>query len=251
MYGVADAVKAFLADKINMSIYKIADLLINIPCKSEYTKNMMAGYMTDSQSCELSIEITDEDIKREQGIVKGFTYGMYEFTAILRRLSNILLMSYDGILLHSAIIAYKGKAYAFTAPSGTGKTTHIKLWKKCLGSEVEIINGDKPFIRYINNTPVAFGSPWQGKENLGKNTSCPLGGIFILKRGKQNSVKKAAADTAVFSLLNSVAYPKNQVGTIKALEFLDRLTRDVKIFELSCNMEDDACRTALSVIEDD
>lgn len=121
MYGVADAVKAFLSGKVNMSIYKIADLLINIPCKSEYTKNMMAGYLTDSQSCELSIEITDEDIKREQGIVKGFTYGIYEFTAILRRLSNILLMSYDGILLHSAIIAYKGKAYAFTAPSGTGE----------------------------------------------------------------------------------------------------------------------------------
>lgn len=142
-----------------MSIYKIAGLLINISCKSDYTKKLLADYLSHSQSCQFTIEITAEDIKKEQNIVDGYSYGMYEATAVLRKLSSIMLLSCNGVLLHSAVIAFKGKAYAFTAPSGTGKTTHIKIWQKCLGSEVEIINGDKPFIRYIDGIPVVFGSP--------------------------------------------------------------------------------------------
>lgn len=234
-----------------MSIYKIADLLIKIRCKSQYAKNIMSDYLCDCSNYDFEITITDDDIKAEQNTADGFTYGMYESTAVLRKLSNILLMNYNGILLHCAAIAYKGKAYAFTAPSGTGKTTHIKIWQKCLGKDVKIINGDKPFIRYINNVPMAFGTPWQGKENLGSNVSYPLGGIFILKRGKENAAKKIQSNSAIFSLINSVACPKNQTGKLKALEFSEKLIHDVKIIELSCNMEDSACYTALSAIEGD
>ncbi|WP_405353009.1 hypothetical protein [Ruminococcus sp.] len=231
-----------------MSIYKIADLFINIQCKSEYAKNLLKNYLSDAKKFDFSLEITAEDIKKEKNTVAGYSDGMYEATAILRKLSNILLLNYNGALIHCAVIAYNGKAYAFSAPSGTGKTTHIKIWQKCLGDKVKIINGDKPFIRYINGKPIAFGTPWQGKENLGSNAHYPLDGIFILKRGLANSVKTAKSDT-VFSLINSIACPKNQLGKIKALEFLDRLSHDVKIFELSCKMEDDACYTALKAIE--
>ena len=233
-----------------MSIYKIADLLISIPCKSEYAKNLMSDYLYSGTDCDFEIKISNDDIMFEQNMAKGFSYGMYESTAILRKLSNVILADYNGIMMHCALIAYKGKAYAFTAPSGTGKTTHIGIWKKCLGNQVEIINGDKPFIRYINGKPIAFGTPWQGKENLGKNISFPLDAIFMLKRGKENFANEVKSDSAIFSLINSVAYPKNQSGKLKALEFLEKLRHDVKIIELSCNMEDSACYTALSAIKE-
>lgn len=234
-----------------MSVYKIADLLVSIPCKSEYTKNLMSDYLYNGTDFDFEIKITDSDIKNEQITVDGYSYGMYESTAILRKLSYELLMNYNGIMLHCAVIAYKGKAYAFAAPSGTGKTTHIKIWKKCLGNSIEIINGDKPFIRYINNVPTAFGTPWQGKENFGKNISYPLDAVFILKRGRENTARKVKADAAIFTLMNSAACPKNQIGKLKALEFLEKLRHDIKLIELSCNMEDSACYTALSAIEGD
>ena len=73
-----------------------------------------------------------------------------ETLALLRKVAEVLPEK-DGFLMHGAVIQWKDKAYMFTAPSGTGKTTHIRLWRKYLGQGVSIINGDKPFIRIVDD----------------------------------------------------------------------------------------------------
>ena len=69
------------------------------------------------------------------------------------------IVKYDGFVIHGACILYKDNAYLFIAPSGTGKTTHIRLWIKHL-KDLVVINGDKPIIRLINTLPYIYGTPW-------------------------------------------------------------------------------------------
>ena len=74
---------------------------------------------------------------------------------------------YDMFLMHAAVVAVDGVAYIFTAPSGTGKTTHTMLWKKHFGDRAVIVNGDKPLIRLQGGKVYVCSTPWKGKEELG------------------------------------------------------------------------------------
>jgi hypothetical protein len=155
------------------------------------------------------------------------------------------------MFLHAATVIYKEGAYAFSAPSGTGKTTHILKWKKLFGDNVRILNGDKLFLRCIDDEIIAFGNPWQGKENLGENLKCPLKGIFVLKRDKTNYVRRLSAIEALKSLVDSTLFPKDREGRIKQLDFLEKLISKIHVLELHCNLDDESVYTALSAIEGD
>ena len=95
---------------------------------------------------------------------------------------------FDAFLLHAAVIEVDGLAYAFAAPSGTGKTTHIALWKKFFGDRANIINGDKPIIRFENGTPYIYGTPWCGKEGYNINTKAPLAALCFIERSPENTI---------------------------------------------------------------
>lgn len=93
------------------------------------------------------------------------------------------------VLYYRACILYKDNAYLFIAPSGTGKTTHINLWKKHI-NDLVIINGDKPIIRLINNEPIIYGTPWMGKERYGCNSKAKLKAVVILHQGQVDKIDK-------------------------------------------------------------
>lgn len=231
-----------------MSVYKIADIAVEIVAKNSEVKRILSPYSCDDRS-EVKIEIADADIEHEKKFADFESDFALEATAILRKLCDILLYRFDGMFLHAATVIYNGGAYAFSAPSGTGKTTHILKWKKLFGDRVGILNGDKLFLRYIDGDIIAYGNPWQGKENLGENKKCPLKGIFVIKRDKENSVKRLSAMDGLMSLVGSTLFPKDKEGRIKELDFLDKLITTVPVFELHCNLEDDAVYTAISAIE--
>ena len=210
-----------------MPIYKIANINIKINPRSQYLTTLLKDYETDENDFDFTVTVTENDIINEKEIAPNFPDFLYESSATLRKISKEIFNNYNGVLFHSVAIEYRGKAYIFTAKSGTGKTTHIMLWKKCLGDKVKIINGDKPFIRFINDKSIVFGCPWQGKEN---------------------SVETLPKEKSLFPLLNACDFPKNSIGKIKAMDFIEKLTKNIPVFLLKCNMDDDACYTALSAI---
>lgn len=94
------------------------------------------------------------------------------------------LPAHHRFLMHGAAVAFDGAAYLFTAPSGTGKTTHVRLWRQYLGSRVTVVNGDKPFLSLEpDGTVRVWGSPWAGKERWQSPISVPLCGVCLLERG--------------------------------------------------------------------
>lgn len=232
-----------------MSIYRIAELNIEIFPQTEYTINQLKDYEVSTKKMDFSVNIQKSDIDYEINVGDISDYGICESLAIYRKICKKILADYNGILFHSAAIKYKGKAYLFTAKSGTGKTTHIRLWKDLLGDRVAIINGDKPILRLRDDKIIVYGTPWQGKENYGSNINAPLGGIFLLNRGIENTVEKADTKTALKFMFAQTLRYQNKENVEKLLYFMEKIVLKIPIYTLHCNMDISSVKTSLSVID--
>ena len=232
-----------------MAVYEIAGVRFEADISDPYTKQYIADYAVQADRAEEKLTVTEAELAEEQKLQPYAQRGVLYACALLRKLSKRMLYRYDTILLHAAALLYEGKAYLFVAPSGTGKTTHIMLWKKCLGEKMAILNGDKPFLRLQNGEITVYGSPWKGKEGYGMNASAPLGGVFLLDRAAENSVRQATVPEALQKLLFATIFPEEAEGRAKVLDFMGSLYRAVPVAMLYCNMEDDAVYTVKKFIE--
>ncbi|MEE1055990.1 MAG: hypothetical protein UH239_01940 [Acutalibacteraceae bacterium] len=241
-----------------MAIYRIAELNIKINPKSDYLEKLLSDYLIKSDIYDFEVNINESEIQHEAEIAQTqaqeqsnqyISEAMCESVAVFRKICKEILLNYNGFMLHSAAIRYNGKAYLFTAPSGTGKTTHIKLWKKYLKDKVQIINGDKPLLRYLNREINVYGTPWQGKENYGSNIKAPLGGIFLLERSIKNSVKKTPTKNIIPFLLTQTLRYQSQEQIENLFSIIEKIVINIPVYTLKCNMNISAVKTAMSVIE--
>lgn len=158
------------------------------------------------------------------------------------------LPRFDAFMLHAATLCYGGKAYAFCAKSGTGKSTHAELWKMLLGDRYRYINGDKPIIRILNGVPTAFGTPWNGKEGRGENISAPLAGICFLVRSETPSIRKVDAKEGLFRVLSASHRPKARTLDNNFYRCIERIVETVPMYELSCDISESAARLSFETM---
>ena len=150
--------------------------------------------------------------------------------------------------LHSVSILHNGKAWLFSGPSGTGKTTHTNLWKKLY--QTEILNGDLNLIGYENNKPTIFGVPWCGSSEKYTTENYPLGGIVLLKQSPVNSSEHLTKnDQVILVSQRLINTHTNSDQLINTLQFLNQLTKDIHVFRLYCNMENNAAETCRKEID--
>lgn len=220
----------------------------------EALKKHCEGYLDISEVNEdYNVNISEDDIRREQGTMleeegqTGFAPEYLETLALLRKVAEVLPEK-DGFLMHGAVIQWKDKGYMFTAPSGTGKTTHIRLWRKYLGEGVSIINGDKPFIRIVDGCVKIYGTPWAGKEGWQANKNAPLGGICIIQRSTECGIRKLDAKEAIPYLLGQIHFGDDPTAAGKTLELLDVLLKKVPVYILSCDISEQAVKTSYEAI---
>lgn len=161
---------------------------------------------------------------------------MYTGSAFSYRLKYL-----GGGVLHSSAIAYRGKGVAFTADSGTGKSTHTGLWLQQYPAEVSMINDDKPAIRFLEGKPYLFGTPWSGKTSLNANVQVPLKTIVCLHRGSTNTLRRLEPVEALFWLSRQIYRPyfDKALGE-KVVSFTQQLAEQVPVYELHCTMEPEA-----------
>lgn len=150
--------------------------------------------------------------------------------------------------MHGAAIAFDGAAYLFTAPSGTGKTTHVRLWRQYLGSRVTVVNGDKPFLSLEpDGTVRVWGSPWAGKERWQSPISVPLCGVCLLERGTDR-ICRLPPEQALAPLFRQTYHRDDPALEYLTLGFLDALLRRVPVYRLTCGMTDDAVRCSFEAL---
>ena len=159
------------------------------------------------------------------------------------------LLEHNGFMLHASGVVYENKAYLFSAPSGTGKSTHTTIWRKTFGEDKTfIINDDKPVIRVIDGQIMAFGTPWSGKTDQNENIGVPLQGICFVERSETNWIEPMSPKDAVHRILDQTVRPQNPENMSKLLEVLDTVLKSVKVHQLHCNMENEAAIVAYNAM---
>ncbi len=160
------------------------------------------------------------------------------------------LPAFDGMLLHSSAVVLDGFAYLFTAPCGTGKSTHTALWQTVFGDRAAILNDDKPALRRIDGKWYAYGTPWSGKDDKSINMRVPLGGICVLARGEENRIVPFGGFPAVHALMEQTTRSRDAAFTNRMLTLLDTLLTEVPVFRMECNMHPDAARLSHRVMSE-
>lgn len=158
------------------------------------------------------------------------------------------LLNYDGMMLHASAVVRDGKAYLFSAPCGTGKSTHTKIWRQVFPDAV-ILNDDKPALRREDGGWYAYGTPWSGKTDQNLNMRAELAGVCLLRRGEENVIRPFGGSKAVHDLLEQTARPRDPRLMGNLLELLDKLLLEVPVWEMECNMDPEAARVSYEAMQ--
>lgn len=161
---------------------------------------------------------------------------------MLGEIFKYILIKHNGFVVHSSSISYKGNGILFSAPSGTGKSTHTGLWQKVY-EDVEIINDDMPAVRKIDGVWHLCGTPWSGKSEKNKNECVPLRAIVFLERGETNYLEKLDPAKAVFKVLNQTLLPVYKDMMSQVMDSISDAFKSVPCYILKCNISDEAPKT--------
>ena len=152
------------------------------------------------------------------------------------------LLYFDGMMLHSSAIEWEGKAYLFSGPSGMGKSTHTRLWQS-IYPDARVFNDDKPALRRLGDRWFAYGTPWCGKDGININMKVPMGGICFLRRGESNSIRRLSPLEASVQIISQTTRRfKSEERLDLLLSHVDKLVREVPVYELYCTPTADAAR---------
>lgn len=232
--------------KLEQLLVELVNYKILIQGRRSSLKHFFNGYESAGEPY-FFITVTDEEIKREE-IANNIKYrwqitpDALEFCAIQRQIVSILSCQ-DVLLFHGSAICVDGRTYIFTAPSGTGKSTHSRLWRELLKDhDVVMVNDDKPFLKVEEGRVTAYGSPWRGKEGLGCNMSAPVEAICSISQGSENVIREATPEEMYPLFYEQSFRPLDKEGTENYLHTLDVLTRSVRLYMLECDMSLEAAR---------
>ncbi len=229
-----------------VDVYRFADKNIEIRSVFPETRNLCAAYRVNGLP-DFTVTTTQSDIEREreksvrenafEGVPSQQFSGEYlETLAVYRKIAE-KLPEYGTFLFHGSAVAVDGEAYVFTAKSGTGKSTHTRLWRKLLGERAVMVNDDKPLIHISDDGAIVYGTPWDGKHRLSSNIAVPLKAVCILERAEENHITPITRSEALPMLIQQSYRPSDPVALAKTLKWIDRLARSVKLYRLGCNMD--------------
>ena len=224
----------------------LSGLKISIEYSHDYMSNFCKDYISQFDKPQILAKAEQNAILKEKELVPGAPIEACESLCIYRAIAE-QLPQFDRFVFHGAAIEYDCSSYLFTAPSGTGKTTHINLWHKYLGDKVDIINGDKPIIS-VDKTSTVYGTPWAGKEGYQRNASAPLKAICILKQGKENKIIKLEVAEAVNHLMRQVYLPSDPSALSKTLELLGTVIENTPVYILECDISKEAFEASFNAM---
>lgn len=232
---------------------KLAGVNIGIRCLHPATQKLCRDYLT-AEAPDFTVTTSQENIdyEREQsaktsleefGRVIPYSDGYLETLAVYRQIAQGML-DYDTILFHGSAICVDGQAYLFTARSGTGKSTHTRLWRERFGDRAYMVNDDKPLIRITPEAIYVCGTPWDGKHHLSRNTMVPLKALCRLERGQENCIAPLFPTLMFPTALQQAYLPPDEASMKKALSLLEALVTRVGCYRLQCNMDPEAAQVS-------
>lgn len=236
-------------------LMRVAGLVVEVRPLFAAVRRLCGDYVVPAGAePDLVIAPASADIDRERSLATegAWSDDYLETLAVLRALA-LAAPARSRLLMHGAVLAYGGAAYMFCAPSGTGKSTHLRLWREFLGEgSVRVVNGDKPLVEVLAEGPaVAYGTPWCGKEGWHENASAPLAGICFIERaepGQSRIERLEPAGSVERALRQTFLAEESAEVTATTLELLDTLLARTPLWLLYADMSDGAVRASFEAM---
>lgn len=223
--------------------YTISLAGIEIPLRFRFpeTVNYFKKYLCSDAIQKRPLYVNNDLWERlrdaENEKLPGSWTEFYQLSGLVSR----FLLNYNCCIYHGAAFYWHGMAWIITAPSGVGKTTQLFLWQKLFGTEIEVINGDKPVIKCCNNgTVFVYPSPWNGKEGFSGDKTGRLGGIIILEQSDHNEIKRLDVCSSMIPIYRQFLYYADYEDEIRAVGYLQKvILQNIPIWKLY-NLGDEA-----------
>lgn len=224
-------------------ICKIADIILQIPEEGGIAP-LLEEYKTE---CSGEADVVIDANRYRKHLWQGLSEENFIYMETGAHFAYYLLY-FDGLVLHASAVALDGRAYLFSAPSGTGKSTHTRLWCREY-PDAKVFNDDKPALRRLDGKWYAYGTPWSGKDHQNINLKTPLAGICFLKQGAENSIRRLTPPEAVTKLIHqTMRVFDTESETDLMLKQVERLVREIPIWELSATMEPEAAHLSFDTM---
>lgn len=226
-----------------LKLYKIADLTIAMECCGETVYKEARPYEAEAQSVvDITISTGKERLSAAKEKHPQLTLDEWEYILTGFDFSRELIC-FDGFCLHASAVALEEKAVLFSAPCGTGKSTHARLWREVFQDKAVVINDDKPALRLNNGAFYVYGTPWSGKSYLHTNIKMPLQAIVFLEQAEENKIRRLTGKEAVQKLIYQSLRPNRETEKMeKLLSLLDRLLANTPIYQLGCTVSHEAVK---------
>lgn len=170
-------------------------------------------------------------------------YAPLALSSMLRIVFSQAIIPHDAVSMHASVVVNDGKAVLFMGKSGTGKSTHTRLWLEHIPGS-SLLNDDNPIVRVVGDEVIAYGSPWSGKTPCYKNESAPAAGFVRLSQAPYNKYVPCE-DIAAFKALlpgsSVLRHDKTLHGFLCGT--LIEIAGIAKVGEMECLPDKDAAET--------
>lgn len=189
--------------------------------------------------------IVDEQFHECKCALNGsFTMRNFGLNSCIMMCYAFAVASLDTVLIHASLVRRDGKCYAFTAKSGTGKSTQVSNWLRFIPG-CDLMNDDNPVIRVIDGKAYAYGTPWSGKTPCYRNVKAELGGIAMIKRAEENRLERLSVIEAYVTILPSCSTMKWDKHVYRANnDTVSKLLAIVPVYNLFCLPDRDSAIVA-------
>ena len=222
-----------------MNTYRIADLSVSYDAVFPTLQTRSEKYSAPFDPQAINLAVTSEEIAQIRDSTPLLTDDLREYMILGRKFYEELIR-FGGMMLHASAVVVDNQAFLFSAPSGTGKSTHTGLWLQKFGERAYILNDDKPALRMVGETVYTYGTPFSGKFDISRNAAVPRAGIAFVERSETNSIEPLDKKRALFELLNQTVRPQELLLYKQLLQNLDQLLPRIDVYRLHCNMNPEA-----------
>ena len=207
---------------------KIADLLVEVPETGNMAQRCEKYLYVGAEQPQVKLDTAHYNRDNWPGLTED------EFVYMESGVQfYVHLLQHTGMMLHASAVEMDGKAYLFSGQCGAGKSTHTRVWQATFGERAQIFNDDKPALRYLDGRWYAYGTPWCGKDGINQNKKVPLAGICFMVQSKENKIRRLSAKEAITKICEQTLVRfRNPANLERMLTQLDKLVRDIPVFEL-------------------
>lgn len=201
-------------------------------CIHDFDGGLAARLTADADFTQCTVHTSSDDGNRAYGLGNALMIA-YTFCAA----------QHNVVLMHSSVVMNGGCGYMFLGKSGTGKSTHTKLWLRNF-QETELLNDDNPAVRVAGDGQIdVYGTPWSGKTPCYRNLHCPVGAIVRLKQAPHNKIQREnplGAYASIISSCSSMMWDKPSYSAIRRTA--EAMAMHIPVFMLECLPDDAAAQ---------